>query len=304
MGMKHIFMAIIATALWGLNFTAIRVGFDNMPPFLFLTLRFIVTTVPILFMIPRPNVSWWVLTKISATLWIGQFAFLFLGIYMGVPSGMASLIIQLQSIFTVILSVMIYGYKPHYFNIIGMVTSFIGILLIALQFGAEGSLLAFFFLIIAAFSVSSANILFKQAESAKMISVITWSSLIPPIPMFLLSLSLEGWSTIIDVCANMGMSGYLALFYSAWVSTLIGTTIWGTLMRAYDPAMVVPFSLLVPVFGITSGILFLDETISIFDVVAITCIILGLCFNQFGNYYRKKGALRSLQQDASVKQAA
>ena len=53
----HVFAALLIVAMWGLNFTVIRFGLDELPPFTFATWRFVLAALPIL-IVPKPAVPW------------------------------------------------------------------------------------------------------------------------------------------------------------------------------------------------------------------------------------------------------
>lgn len=46
MSPRHIALAVLVAAVWGLNFVLIDVGLKNFPPLLFCALRFTVVAVP------------------------------------------------------------------------------------------------------------------------------------------------------------------------------------------------------------------------------------------------------------------
>ena len=54
-------------------------------------------------------------------------------------------------------------------------------------------------------------------------------------------------------------------------------------MRKYPTATIAPFTLLVPVFGMLSATLLLDEPLQWWKIVAGLLVLGGLAFNQFGS---------------------
>ncbi|WP_369028557.1 EamA family transporter, partial [Nocardia farcinica] len=86
-------LGLTVVLLWGLNFLAIRIGLDHLPPFFFASLRFAVIAVPVLLFIPRPDVRWrWILLY-GLGFGMLQFAFLFTAMRVGMPTGLASLVL-------------------------------------------------------------------------------------------------------------------------------------------------------------------------------------------------------------------
>ncbi len=99
---------IIAT-LWGLNFIAIELGIEGVPPLMLVSIRFFVVVFPAIFFLKRPPVEWKWLIALALTLNVFQFAFLFVGMKLGMPAGMASLVHQSQAFFTLVFAVFIIG---------------------------------------------------------------------------------------------------------------------------------------------------------------------------------------------------
>jgi O-acetylserine/cysteine efflux transporter len=267
-------------AIWGTNFVAIKISYESFTPFVLLTLRFILTVLPLIFIVPRPNCSWKLLVNVALFLWMGQFVFTFFAIYFGMPPGLCSLVLQIQTIFTIILTAIFHQYRPSILEMAGIIVAFSGIALIGLQIEGDKVFLGFIFMIISAFSVSIANLLFKGHTNLNMLSVVVWSSLIPPIPLFLLSLIFEGAMAIPVSFSKLTLDASLCLLYTAYFSTIIAASLWTYLLRIYEPSKVVPFSFMVPVFGIGSSCLILGETFSFRLAIASILVIAGLIINQ------------------------
>ena len=49
-------LAALVATLWGLNFLAIDLGMGDVPPLVFLALRFVAVVLPAVFLVPRPQV--------------------------------------------------------------------------------------------------------------------------------------------------------------------------------------------------------------------------------------------------------
>src|SRR3954471_3338256 len=97
-------LAALVAVLWGLNFPAIHLSLEQFPPFFLVALRFALLAVPTLLVVPRPGVPWrWVLGY-GAGFGVLQFLFLYLAMERGMPSGLASLVLQSSAPFTVVLA--------------------------------------------------------------------------------------------------------------------------------------------------------------------------------------------------------
>lgn len=280
MSLRHIIIAILVAAIWGFNFIAVKAGLDEMPPYLYGAGRFFIAVLPILF-IKKPAVSWSMIIAVGLTLGVFKFTLMFLGIYYGMAAGLASLVLQSQVFFTLLFSCLFFKSKIQLNQVVGMMIAVAGIALIAWNMQAESSMLGFFLIIAAAMSWGIANILYRKVGNVDMFALTVWSSLIPPIPMLCVSLYCDGFEVVRNSLLTMSGLGWLCLAYTACLSSWAGATLWATLIRTYEPHKVAPFSLLVPVFGITFASLFLGENFTMTTVIASILIFSGLVVNQW-----------------------
>jgi O-acetylserine/cysteine efflux transporter len=282
MQLRHILMVLIVAAVWGFNFIAVKIGLMEVPPFLYGAGRFVIAALPAFF-IKKPNVSWAILIGIGLMTCF-KFSFMFMGIYMDVSAGLASLILQIQGFFTLILSVFFYKAKISANHLLGMVISLIGMILIGCQFDTQSTLIGFSLILSAALAWAYSNILFRKAGKVDMFALTVWTSVIPPLPMLIGGFMYEGYESIggfLDPFSKMTLIGWLCLLYTACISTWVGTTLWGILLKTYEPYKVAPFSLLVPIFGITFASLILGEEFGVVLSIACLFIFVGLIINQW-----------------------
>ena len=89
-------LAALVAALWGFNFVVIDWGMGTVPPLLFAAIRFTVVAVPACFLVPRPPVPFRTVAAVGAFMSLGQFGFLYLSMHLGMPPGLAALVLQAQ----------------------------------------------------------------------------------------------------------------------------------------------------------------------------------------------------------------
>jgi O-acetylserine/cysteine efflux transporter len=287
MQFHHILSAVLVSAIWGFNFIVVKVGLNEMPPFLYSSARMALVTLPLIFFVKKPAISWGLIVGIGMSLGVAKFGLLFLGIHVGMPPGLASLVLQSQVFFTVALSVLFLGEKVHMEQWFGMLVAFLGITIIGVDLHEGSSTLVGFLLVLAsAFSWGICNILTKKAGNVDMFALVIWTSLIPPLPLYTLSYYIEGSQALPQMLTQMTALGWACLFFTACVASWIGYTLWGILLRTYDASMVAPFALLVPVFGISFSHIFLDEQFTMLTYSACGLVFLGLVIYQ--RHARKK----------------
>lgn len=280
-------LALVSVVIWGLNFVVIKIGLHGLPPFLFTALRFLFAGFPLIFFIPRPRVPWHMVIGFAMFQFALQFSLLFLGIQYGLPSGLASLVIQLQAFFTIGLAILMLGEHPRWYHVLGASVALGGMLVVALHLDSGVSLLGFALVILAGASWGLANIFTKRIGVVNPLALVVWGSLYAAPPIFLTSLVFEGWQSWVHAAQQLNLTTTAAIVYQAYPSTIIGFGIWSHLMRKHPAAVIAPFTLLVPVAGMISAALILNEPLQWWKVVAGLLVLMGLAINQFGWRLRK-----------------
>jgi O-acetylserine/cysteine efflux transporter len=282
MSPRDILLVLAVVIVWGVNFVAIRWGVDEVPPLLLTALRYVVAAVPAIFFIKRPKVALGILVAYGFAVGVGQFGLLFTAVKFGMPAGLASLVIQLQAFFTIGLAVLFLGERPGPAQLIGALIAFAGIGVIALERLGGAALWPFLMTIAAAACWGVANIVTKKAGKIDMLAFVVWSSLVPPIPLYLLSLLFEGPGAVPLALSQITLLGIGSLLFIGWVSTVFGYGAWSVLLGRYPASTVAPFTLLVPIAGIGSAALLLGETISGLELIGSLLVFAGLLLNVFG----------------------
>jgi O-acetylserine/cysteine efflux transporter len=123
----------------------------------------------------------------------------------------------------------------------------------------------------AAGSWAVGNVCTRRAQAPDALALLVWASLVPPIPLALLSLAFEDHSAI-----SVDAGGLLALLYVVVGATAFGFGAWTWLMGRHRASQVVPFALLVPPAGIASAWLFLGETPNGAELAGALVVLAGL----------------------------
>lgn len=284
MAPKDLMLALVVIVVWGMNFVVIKIGLDNMPPMLLGALRFMLAAFPAILFIKRPQMPLRWLLAYGTTISLAQFAFLFSAMKVGMPAGLASLVLQSQAFFTLFFAVMFLGERLRAANLVGLLISAGGLLLIGMQGDRSMTLAGFVLTICAASMWALGNIVTRKVGKVNLVGLVVWGSLIPPIPFFALSLWLEGPDAIESALRGFDMSSMLVLIYLAFGATILGYGLWSRLLSRYPANTVAPFSLLVPVVGLTSAAVLLDEHLGMLQAIGALLVMLGLAVNVGGSW--------------------
>lgn len=263
-------------AIWGVNFVVIDLGLQSIPPLLFSALRFLLAALPAVFFVGWPQVPWRWVIAVGVTLGIMKFSLLFVGMHIGMPPGLASLVLQGQAVFTLLFAYPLLRERPRGMQLLGMLIAVTGILLVGLDSGEGWPVAGFLLVVGAAACWGLSNIAMRKASPPDMFRFMVWVSVIPPIPLALLSLPLEGVQRDLDALRDIGLPGIGATVYVAWIATLFGYAAWGYLMRIYRVSTVAPFSLFVPVFGILAAWAYQGERVTLTTVSACALVVAGI----------------------------
>lgn len=279
--------ALVVVVIWGLNFVVMKWGLATLSPLLLCALRFIAASLPLLLFVPRPrNLPWSVLVAYGLMQGVGQFGLLFTGMRLGMPAGMASVVLQTQAFITLLLAAALLGERPQRWQWWGLAIATLGLLAIGSAHGdsARDMTLAGFLMTVGAAALwAASNLLTRHAARHgpyEPVPFIVWSSLFPVVPLLLLSAWLEGGTAV--QLAAFGWREAAVVGYLAGLSTLVGYGLWTRLLQRYPASTVAPLSLLVPVVGLLSALLLLGERPSGLQWLGTAGVLLGMVVNQFG----------------------
>ncbi|MEV0162970.1 EamA family transporter [Nonomuraea fuscirosea] len=273
MSPRHLALAVGLAAVWGFNFVVMQVGLQHFPPLLYAGLRFAMAAFPALLFVGRPGVPWRWVAGVAATLGVGQFGLLLVGMRAGMPAGLTSLVLQMQALFTVLFAVTLLGERLTARRVLGLAVAFCGLALVAFDFGVAGPLGAFALCVAAAAAWGLGNVVQRRAAPPDSLRFMVWVSALSAPPLLLLSVLVEGAPVL-----STATEGWLSLVYVAFVSTLGGFGVWGWLLRRYDASTVAPYTLLVPVFGMSSAALVTGEALSWVKLLAAALIVSGVLY--------------------------
>lgn len=271
-------MALVVLA-WGSNFTAMKIALEEVPPFLFVGLRFAIL-LPLILLFPRPA-SWWAILAIGALINTGQFAFLFSAMEADVTAGLASLILQSQAPITILLAAVLYREAVRPVQAAGIALACMGLALFGVAGGGNVTSTGLALVLCGALSWACGNLVLRRLPGVNMTALFVWASLVPPLPMLALSFATEGAAPFATI-ADMSAGGWLAVSYVAFISTVVGFSIWGALLSRHPAALVTPFALLIPVVGLSVASLVLGETVSPGEALAATVVLAGLALAVLG----------------------
>ncbi|AZL11947.1 EamA family transporter [Brevibacterium aurantiacum] len=281
MSFKHCLLAASVAVMWGLNFLAIDLSLDQFPPFFLVALRFAVLALPALLFIPKPDVKFRWIVGYGLGFGLLQFLFLYWAMAAGMPAGLASLVLQASGPFTVLLGMTFLRERVRGSQMAFLIVAMAGLGVVGWQrLDSSASFLPFLLTLAGGLGWAIGNICNRQAHSVEPVKFTMWMSVIPPVPMLILSLFVEGPSTIghslTTLLTPTGWLGIAGLVYTVVIATILGSGIWSWLMSRNPAGVVAPFSMLVPIVGMSAAWFFLGETVSFGELCGAALVIIGV----------------------------
>lgn len=284
---RHRLLAVLVAILWGVNFIAIHASLEQFPPFFTVALRWLPLALAALLFVPKPDVAWrWILLY-GLGFGILQFAFLYWGMATGMPAGLASLVLQSSAPFTVVLGALL-GERLSARRGFGVLVAMMGLGIVGSQRGDVSAVWPFVLTVLGGLGWAFGNLAVRRARATQPVRLTMWMSVVPPLPMLALSLVVEGPQRIVDSFTSVGSSvGAMAiagLLYTSLIATVIGTGIWSWLMARHPAGTVAPFSMLVPVTGLTSAWILLGERPTAVEWVGCAIVVAGVLITAGGRH--------------------
>jgi len=280
MPLRHIVLAISVAVMWGANFLAIHASLQQFPPYFLVALRFALLAVPTLLFVPRPRVKWrWI---IAYGLGFGtlQFLFLYWGMAIGMPPGLASLVLQASAPFTLILGMLLLRERVGRVQLVGILVAVVGLIVVGWYRAESAAIIPFLLVIAGALGWAFGNLASRQAHTTEPFRLAMWMCVIPPLPMLALSLATEGPHAIADSFTGLGTDtgvwALIGLAYTVIIGTVAGSGIWSWLMSRHPAGVVAPFSLLVPVVGMTTAWLVRGDVPAPLEVLGGVLLVSGV----------------------------
>lgn len=287
----HLLLALAVVFVWGTNFVVIKWGLDDLPPFLFATLRFIFSALPWVFFIKRPNVPWRTLVGVGLLMGAGQFGLLYWAMQRDISPGLASLVIQSQVFFTIGMAVILSGERLRGLQYAALALAVSGYGVVAWQGATDPSttvtLLGLSVVLAAAFSWACANMLVRTAGRVNMLAFVIWTSVFSIPPVLAISLALEGPALIAQSVAGAGWVAWLAVLWQAAGNTLFGFGSWNWLLARHPAATILPMALLIPIFGLLSSVVVLGEDMPGWKWLSAALVVGGLGLNMWAARLRR-----------------
>ena len=255
-----IFAAIAVAVIWGMGFVVAKAGMSHFSPILLMALRFLVTTLVLVWFFPPPkslfkSLFW--IALVSAAL---QYSLTFSGVR-GIDASTSALLIQLEVPFGLLMAWFFLGDKLTLKQVLGTTIAFAGAMLIVGEPKLSNDLRYVFMVIAGAFTWAIGQVMIKKLGNLGGFKLITGVAVLATPQLFIASFLLE--SDQITQIQTAPIEAWAAVAYLGLIMTALAYALWYRLLGLYNVNQVMPFLLLLPVTSVIGGILFLDEVLTL-----------------------------------------
>jgi len=256
----HFLFLMTINLVFALAVVTVKVGFQEIPPILFTTLRFLLLAV---ILVPFLDIHRGQMREVLIiALGAGgfQFALFYGGIY--VTGNVSAVVIaaELGVPISTVLGMVFLQEHVGWKRWAGMLLAFAGVMVITFDPTAFTYLNGMLFGIAAATAGSVASIFMRLVKDIKPFEMQAWIVMISWPPLLLLSLLVE--HDIPGVLAHVTWVGWGAVLFAALVSNLFAHAGMFFLLQRYEVSLIAPLTLVAPIITIALSVAFLGDVLT------------------------------------------
>ncbi|MEP1443852.1 MAG: EamA family transporter [Hyphomicrobiales bacterium] len=271
-------MGLAVPLIWGMGFVVAKGAIEHFPPILLMALRFGLTAAVLVFFVKIPKGNLRALFLIAIVAAAIQYSLTFTGLK-GLEAGIAALVVQLEVPFLVLLGVFLLREKPEMRKWFGIIVAFFGVAIMTQQDEFSGSVTSMMLVVGGAFSWALGQVMIRKLKDIDGLQVTTWIAVFAFPQLLVMSYLFEEGQ--VEALQGAEPIVWWAVVYLGIVMTALGYYFWNTLIRRHDVGKVAPFLLLLPVFSVIGGVIFLNEVPTITKLAGGAIILFGVAIILF-----------------------
>ncbi len=277
---KDIGLAILIMAIWGFNFSVIKLGADQINPVMLTALRFTFAVFPAIFFIKRPTVKWRYLIGYGVCFGVGVWGMMTIAVSIGLSAGMAGVLLNLNIVTSLFLAKVFLKESLSKTALLGVSFAIFGLVLSFLINDGSVPFKSIIFVLIAVCSWSLMGLIIKRSATVQIFAFSVWGMLFAPLSLFTLAFIIYGGTVFTSLPQQLNSSIWFSILFQAYPTTLFGYWIYNRLLMQYPLSIVAPLSLTVPVFGLIGSAIFYQEHITWPKLFVVVFILSGVVLNQ------------------------
>ena len=274
MSNKDIFLAILVPCVLGFGFVIAKPAMESFPPILLNGLRWSLSGLIMCYFFPFPKKfikQMFIISIIGGTI---QYSLSFYGLKI-LDGASATLFVQSEIPFGILMAYFLLGEKVPLKNIIGLIIAFVGIAILSGNPNLEGKLIGVALILSGAFLWSLAQVFAKDvSEKIGGLSLTAWLGIFSGPQCIVASYFIEG--NTLDFIYNATTEAWMIVIYLAVGMNVIGYSCWYSVLSRNPVNNVMSVLLLFPVTGLLTSIFILKETPNAYSYFGGAIIISGV----------------------------
>jgi len=274
MSIRDTLLALLVPIVLGFGFVIAKPAMESFPPLLLNGLRWSLSGLIMFYFFPFPKNFLKQMIFISFVGCTLQYGLSYSGLNI-IDGTSATLFVQAEIPFGILIAFLLLGERPPLKNIIGLVIAFIGIYILAGNPNLNGKMIGVIFILSAAFLWSFAQVLAKDvSEKIGGLALTAWLGVFAGPQCIIASYFIEG--NTLDFIFNATKEAWIIVIYLAVGMNLIGYSCWYSVLSRNPVNNVMSVLLLFPITGLLTSIFILKETPNAYAYFGGAIIISGV----------------------------
>ena len=259
MNPSHMLLAVLVMAVWASNIVAARIAAAEIPGWTLITVRMAVIAITLIPFVGYPRGHMGKLFGLSVTMGTLHFGLMFVAIE-NIHVGTAALIIQTSVPFALLLALIFFRETFGWRRAAGIVICFLGVTMLVGEPRVSDNLLYAGMALISALAFGAANLQLRALGDVSVFAINGWMAVFAIPQMALMAVLFE--SGQIDAVVGASTETWVSILHMGIIVSIVGHGLWYRLVPKYRTNQTMPFTLLIPVFGVSFGIVLLGETLT------------------------------------------
>lgn len=273
---RDLFLTLLVMAIWGFNFSMIKLGVSEIDPLVIASARFFFAAVPMVFFIRKPAVKWRYLVLYGVVFGVGVWGTGLSSITFGLSSGMASVLQQTDVLTSVVVGVLVYKEVITTKMALAIGLSLLGLVISISATNGNVTLMGCLWMLVSVICWPLSSVVVRKYAGKSVFAFNLWGMLCAPIPLLLLAMIIHGPGVITHSLGLWNEHAWLSVLFQAYPTTLFGYWIWNKMVVKYPLNLMAPFTLLVSIFALISGYLMFGEQLSLVQWLSCSIFLVGI----------------------------
>ena len=270
----HLLFLLLICVIWGFTFVAGKAALEHMPPLLFTGLRYILLALILAPFLKLHKGQGRNILIVALTMGSLHFAIFYGGLALSDNVSVTALAVQMGAPFATFLSVFFLGERLGAYRILGLAAAILGVFIMGFDPIIFNNLSSLGLVLLAAFIGAIGSIIMRQMRGVSTFQLQAWIAMLSWPLLFFLSALID--TDHISIIENAGWEAWGGVLYTALGASLIGHAGMFYLLQRYEVSLIMPLTLLAPIFGVVFGVLVWGDVLTLRIVLGGAVTLFGV----------------------------